>query len=69
MANLKMPVSEQSWKTLDKDEQSWFIYNTLRSFDGRLEHLEGRRLLDKSLTVAGGIIGGGLAFLGLKVWR
>lgn len=69
MGNLKMPVSEESWKALDKDEQSWFIYNTLRSFDRRLEHLEGRKLIDKSLTLAGGVIGGALAFLGLKLWR
>ncbi|TET67290.1 MAG: hypothetical protein E3J56_13140 [Candidatus Aminicenantes bacterium] len=69
MTDLKMPVSEESWKALDKDEQSWFIFATLRSFDKRLEHLEGRKLLDKGLTVAGGIIGGALAFLGLKVWR
>jgi len=66
---VKMVVDKERWKAFDENERSWLIYDTLQEFDKRLRTLEGRKLIDKSLTLVGGAIGGAAAFLGLKLWR
>lgn len=66
MDNLKMTVTEESWKKIPDDEKLWLIFNTVRSLDRRITKLERGGWLHKGLAFTGGIIGGAACFLGLK---
>jgi len=57
-------VDEKDWKGLDPDRRDWLIFNTLKSMDGRLKKLER---WNKASSFVGGIIGGALAALGIKM--
>ena len=43
------------------------VFNTIQSINTRLEKLEKRPIIDKIYAFGGGLIGGALAFLGIKV--
>jgi len=43
------------------------MFNTIQSMDKRLKKLEKRPIMDKVTSFAGGIVGGALAYLGIKI--
>ena len=62
MANGKMVITEDAWKFLSLEEQTWIIYTTLLDHDRRICALEQRGIKDRLYSFAGGIIGGIVAF-------
>jgi len=68
MSNARMIVSKERWDELEEKERSWFVYDTMISIDKRLTSLEKAKILNKSLSFMGGVVGGAAAFLGIKIW-
>jgi hypothetical protein len=60
-------VTKETWENMPKEQRDWIMFETLQAMHGRLKCLEKRSLVDKVCAAGGGIIGGALAFLGLKV--
>ncbi len=61
-----MIVNEKDWKNASEEQRSWMVFNTIQSINVRLEKLEKRPIIDKTLSLVGGVIGGALAFIGIK---
>lgn len=68
MSDTKMVITEESWAKIPEEEKSWLTYNTIQSMDRRIAKLEKGGVINKSLTFAGGIIGGIAFWLGIKIW-
>jgi hypothetical protein len=66
MANGFITVNEKDWEKNSPEQRDWLIFNTLQSMNERLKTLEKRPVADKCFALAGGIIGGFAAALGLK---
>jgi hypothetical protein len=66
MANGFLVLDEKDWEGATPEQRDWMIFKTLKSVDGRLSKLEKRPVADKCFSLAGGMIGGFLAALGLK---
>ena len=62
-----MIVNEKDWEIASEEQRSWMVFNTIQSINTRLEKLEKRPIIDKALSLVGGIIGGALAYIGIKV--
>jgi hypothetical protein len=67
MTNGVIIIKDKDWERATPEQRDWMIFNTLQSLDRRLEKLERRPWLDKGFAFIGGVIGGGLAFLGIKI--
>ena len=67
MANGFIVIDDKTWEDASVEERERMTYNTLRSVDKRLSNLEKRPFVDKLASFAGGIVGGALAFCGLKI--
>jgi len=66
MTNGFITVNEKDWEKNTPEQRDWLIFNTLQSMNDRLKTLEKRPIADKCFALAGGIIGGFAAALGLK---
>lgn len=66
MENGFLVVDEKDWKDLTSERRDWLIFNTLKSLDNRMKCLEKRPFTDRALSLAGGMVGGFAAALGLK---
>lgn len=62
-----MIVNEKDWEIATEEQRSWMVFNTIQSINVRLEKLEKRPIIDKALSLVGGVIGGVLAFFGIKI--
>jgi len=62
-----MIVNEKDWEIASEEQRSWMMFNTIQSINTRLEKLEKRPIIDKALSLMGGIIGGALAYIGIKI--
>ena len=62
-----MIVNEKDWEIASEEQRSWMVFNTIQSINTRLEKLEKRPIIDKVYAFGGGIIGGALAYLGIKM--
>lgn len=67
MADSYMIITEKDWENATPKQQGWMMFNTMQSMHKRLAMLEKRSLANKAVTFAGGIIGGALAYIGIKV--
>jgi len=67
MANGFIIIDDKDWEKASQEQRDWMTYNTIRSIDARLTKLERKPLIDKVCSFVGGIIGGALAFIGIKV--
>ena len=59
-------VMKEDWEHMTPDQQSWMTFNAVQELNRRVECLEKRPLIDKCLAFSGGIIGGVLAYFGVK---
>lgn len=66
MINGFLVLNEKDWEKMSSEQQSWATFNTMQSMNNRLAILEKRPLTDKVFSLAGGVIGGFAAALGLK---
>ena len=66
MSNGFIVVDDKDWEKASQEQRDWMAYNTMRSIDARLTKLERKPLIDKVCSFVGGIIGGALAFIGIK---
>jgi len=66
MANGFMVITDKDWEKATHERRDWMIFNTLQSIDKRLTKLEKRPFIDKAFAFAGGVVGGGLAYLGIS---
>ncbi len=66
MANGFLVLDEKDWENASPKQQSWMMFNTLKSMDARLSKLETRPLMDKFYSFLGGVLGGFAAVLGIK---
>ena len=67
MANGFIVIHEKDWEKANAEQRAWMTFNTLQDVNLRLRKLEKRTLVDKVSSFAGGIVGGALAFIGIKV--
>jgi len=67
MSNGFVVVDEKDWSGASEERRALMTYKTLKSIDDRLKLLEKRPLTDKCWSFAGGIIGGFLAAIGVKL--
>ena len=67
MTNGAIVIKDKDWERATPEQRDWMVFNTLQSLDRRLEKLEKRPWIDKSVAFIGGIIGGSLASLGIKI--
>lgn len=67
MSNGYMIITEKDWEKADENQRGWMMFNTIQNMDKRLKKLERRPVIDKIYSFVGGIIGGVLAFLGIKI--
>jgi hypothetical protein len=67
MANGFLVLDENDWKEATPEQRDWMIFKTLKSLDTRMGVLEKRPMIDKCFSFAGGLIGGALAYFGIKV--
>jgi hypothetical protein len=67
MTNGAIIIKDKDWERATPEQRDWMIFNTLQSLDRRLQKLERQPWIDKSLAFIGGVIGGGLAFLGIQI--
>ena len=68
MSNLKMVITKESWENMPEEEKNWLTFNTIQSMDRRITKLERGGVINKSLTFAGGVIGGIAFWFGIKIW-
>lgn len=68
MSNLKMVITKESWESMPDEEKDWLMFNTIQSMDMRITKLEKGGVINKTLTFAGGIIGGIAFWLGIRIW-
>lgn len=66
MANGFMIINEKDWEKASDEQKSWMTYNTIQSVETRLKKLERKPLVDKVCSFVGGVIGGALAYIGIK---
>ena len=59
-------VNEKDWEHFTPAQQSWMTFTAVQEMDKRLSKLEKRPIIDKACAFAGGVIGGGLAYLGIS---
>jgi len=67
MSNGFIVVDDKDWESASQEQRDWMTYNTILSIDARLTKLERKPWVDKVCSFVGGIIGGALAFIGIKV--
>ena len=61
-----MIITEKDWDKASPEQRDWMIFRTIQDINKRLEKLERRSFIHKAMAFAGGIVGGVLAFMGLK---
>ena len=67
MSNGYMIINEKDWEKASEEQRSWMVFNTIQSINARLEKLEKRPVADKIYAFGGGIVGGALSYLGIKI--
>ena len=67
MPNGYMIITEKDWEKATPENRSWMLFNTVQNMNNRLKKLERRPIVDKVLAFGGGIFGGALAYLGIKM--
>ncbi len=68
MSNAKMIITKESWENMPDGEKNWLMFNTIQSMDRRITRLEKGGIINKSLALAGGVIGGIAFWLSEKIW-
>lgn len=67
MPNSYMIITEKDWEKATPEQRDWMVFNTIQKMGCRLRKLERRPVIDKIYAFAGGIVGGALAYLGIKI--
>ena len=67
MSNSYMIITKEDWEDATEKQRGWMLFNTIQSMDARLKKLEKRPIIDKVFSFVGGVIGGALAFIGIKI--
>ena len=67
MSKNYMIITEKDWEEASEKQRSWMMFNTIQSLDIRLKKLEKRPIVDKVYAFGGGIVGGALSYLGIKI--
>jgi len=67
MGNGFIVIDERDWEDADDEQRAWMTFKTLKSIDGRLQKLEKKQWFDKACSFVGGVIGGFLAAMGVKI--
>ena len=67
MNNGFMVVTEKDWEKATPEQRDWYIFNTLQSLNERLKKLEKQTFFFRVCAFAGGVIGGVIAALGIKL--
>ena len=67
MSDSYMVITEKDWEQADEKMRSWMLFNTVQNMNHRLKKLERRPVIDKIYAFAGGVVGGALAYFGIKM--
>ncbi len=60
-------LTEKDWERATQEQQGWYTYSALINLSKRLDEVERKRWFRNSLAFIGGLIGGALATLGIKI--
>lgn len=67
MSNKFIVVEKDEWEHATTETKLWMIFKTLQNIDERIRALEKKSLIDKTYSAIGGIVGGMLAAIGIKI--
>lgn len=67
MANGFLVIDEKAWDKTEPENRDKLIFLTLQAIDGRLCKLEKAGFCHKTCATIGGLIGGALAAIGIKL--
>lgn len=67
MTDSYMVITEKDWEKADEKQRSWMLFNTIQNMNHRLKKLERRPVIDKIYAFSGGVVGGALAYFGIKI--
>jgi len=59
-------LTEKDWEKMSPEQKGWASFNTMQRLHSRLCEIEKRPMTDKVYSLAGGVIGGFAAALGIK---
>ena len=60
-------LTEKDWASLSELQKTWLLYRTINSMSSDIKDLKSKTFIHKCLSFAGGIIGGLVAYLSLKL--
>ena len=60
-------LTEKDWEKATPEQRDWYIYNALLYLGSRLDALERKNWVHRGCAFVGGMIGGVLAGLGIKM--
>jgi hypothetical protein len=60
-------IREEQFKSMALEQQTWIMYTTLKSVEERVYKLERQKMIRTACSSIGGVIGGFLAFIAVKV--
>jgi len=60
-------LTEKDWEKATPELRDWYIYNALLTLGRRLDDLERKSWFHKGCAFVGGMIGGVLATMGIKL--
>ena len=66
MSDGYMIITEKDWDKSTPEQRDWMVFRTIQDINKRLEKLERRSFIYKTIAFVSGTIGGALAYIGLK---
>jgi surfactin synthase thioesterase subunit len=59
-------ITKDTWENMPQEQREWLLFDTMQDMNTRLKAVEKRPLTDKCFSFLGGVVGGALAYLGIK---
>lgn len=60
-------VTKEDWEHMSPEQQSYMVFGAIQALSEKVRLLERRPVTDKCFAFLGGIVGGFMAALGIKI--
>lgn len=67
MASNSFIITKDDWEIMSAQQRDLLMFNTLARVNQRIDALEGKSWADKGCAFIGGVVGGFMAFMGMKI--